>query len=185
MTPKRRIELNLKETLPPLIESIKNGDSSAREELAVLLLPYIKLLVRKYEKVIDDDIESLSGWITTRIITKIDSIDTKKSIVGYIAKCAINYCIDLCRKYNRSLRKTTKNFDQLTYEEFYNNLQSSTIEEGLVESFITENFTSTDAQIVSLYYVQNKTLSEISIVTGQPEEIIQETVTLAREYICQ
>lgn len=184
MSPKKKLEARLKEQLPSLITDIRNGDSSKREELAVLLLPYVKLLTRKYQQILNDSLNSLAGWIVARIISKIENIDLSKSPIGYIARSSINYCIDMCRKRNKSIEKTAKSFDKLSYDELYTNSQNSYIEDiDSIKFYLEQTFTPSDAKIVGLFYLENKTPSEISAVTGQPLNEVQETIDLAREFV--
>jgi hypothetical protein len=59
MTTKKKLEDKLKASLPSLLKKYQDGDSTVKEEIAVLLLPYVRLLVNKYKRTIDDDAESL------------------------------------------------------------------------------------------------------------------------------
>ncbi len=180
MTTKKKLEEKLKASLPSLIKKYQDGDSSIKEEIAVLLLPYIRLLVNKYKRTIDDDAESLSGYIVTRIINKAISIDLKKSIIGYICRSTINYCIDMHRKYVRSPNKK-----KISYEQYkpYDTEQATQLDISNLQFLLDSSFTKSDATILGMYYLQGKDLNEISTVTGQPVDEIQETIQLAKEYI--
>jgi DNA-directed RNA polymerase specialized sigma24 family protein len=180
MTAKKKLEDKLKASLPSLIKKYQSGDSSVKEEIAVLLLPYVRLLVNKYKRTIDDNPDSLAGFIVARIISKCPNIDLTKSIVGYICRSTINYCIDMHRKFVRSL-----NSKKVSYEEFkpYDTHTNTETEISTLQFILDSNFNKQDASILGMYYLQGKNYKEISTATGQSIEDLQEIISLANEYI--
>jgi DNA-directed RNA polymerase specialized sigma24 family protein len=180
MTTKKKLEDKLKASLPSLLKKYQDGDSTVKEEIAVLLLPYVRLLVNKYKRTIDDDAESLSGYIVTRIINKAINIDLKKSIIGYICRSTINYCIDMHRKFVRSPNKK-----KISYEQYkpYDSQEHNYIDLSNLQFLLDCNFTKSDAQVLGMFYLQGKDYKEISTVTGQSITEVQEIIQLAKEYI--
>lgn len=181
MTLKPKLEKKLRKQLPDLIKRIKDGEPSAKEEFAILLLPYFKLLLSKYKRVIDDDIESLSGLVITRLIQKIDTIDLDKPIVGFMARAAINGAIDDYRKINKK-----KKINQLVYDgchEYFVKSSDNFTEytEDQIKDFLRNTFTESDTEIVTLYYVNSKSFLEISELTGQEVREVQEVIHYAKE----
>lgn len=183
---KKRLEKKIKGKLVPLIEKLQGGDMSVRDEFAELLMPYIKLLVNKYNRSIDDEVESFSGLIITNLIKKIDYIDLEKSVLGFISRTAINKCIDAYRStvtkskkpLLRGLKDIDLHLDAVSVE--YSPGVDHCSEESL-QGVLDEMFTPRDAQILGLYHLHNKTFEEIASITGEPPSEIEETIELATD----
>lgn len=173
MSNKKILEKLLKEKLPTIIQRIKDGDSSAKEEFSVLLLPYIKLLILKFIPSLDitEDPGSLAGLIICKIINKIEKIDMNASFLGYICTLVNNQCIDEIRKKNAGHRPKTIRLADDIWNKILPYQQESSI-----DFYINDLFNKEDANIISLYYLHSKSFEEISTITGQPVEQIKETI---------
>lgn len=175
MTNMNSMQVQLNAVLPELIKDIRNGSSSAREEFAVYLLPFVKLIIDKYKATIDDDPESLAGLIITNLLINLDKIDLSKSVLGYISTTVNNKCIDLHRKTKR----IATHYNPVSYDKQYLPApdQGATNSEEL-QFWIDSNFSINDAEIINLYYIQNKSFDQIASITGQPVAEIKETISL-------
>lgn len=180
MNQKLKLQEKINKDLPDLIKKYIGGDSSVEDEIAVLLLPYVRLIINKYKNSINDDLDSLAGIITTRIIKKIHNIDLNKSFIGYISRSTINYCIDIYRKFKRTPEKKV-----ISYEDYasYDVDTSSSFDVDSIKELLHERFSREDARILSYYYIEGLAIDQISSLTGQSHNSIQETVTLAQEFI--
>lgn len=178
---KKKLEQALKLSLPPLIKALQDGDSSKKEEFAVLLFPYIKILVRKFSRSLEEDPSSIAGEVIVKLITKIKLIDLNKSVLGFIARTSINYCIDALNSKKVKMKGHINRGEKPLYgliedSDIYSNLSDENI-----DFYIASNFSEVDAQIVALYFIDQKSLSEISAITGQSEQVISETIELLGE----
>lgn len=181
LTKKKRLETILKEKLPEVIKAIQNGDSSKTEEFAVLLMPYINLVIYKFSKFLDDDITCITSEIIMKLITKINTIDLSKSVVGFIARSAINHCIDTVSKNKNRLQGHVNRGELPLYKLCYEESGMSNLDSTGIDFYIENNFTEDDAQVVALYFIDQKSLSEISSITGHSEKHITETIQLLGE----
>lgn len=182
MKKKQQLEQELKQRLPDLITKLKNGDSSVKEEFAILLLPYVTLLCKKFAKFIEDEALSLAGIIITRLINKVEKIDLSKSVIGFIARTTINYCIDRNRYKNFKCRKKTQlGSDPLNKIWVDNGTYFANYNSENIDTYLEDSFSEIDAQIISLYFVDSKSFKEISAITGQPEKDVMETVSILQQ----
>lgn len=178
---KKQLQRKLEPILPRLIERVKSGDSSAREELAAVLLPYVKVVIGKYQ-VSGDTNESLAGWIVAKLLNNIQKIDTSKSLLGFIATLARNEAIDRIRYENSAVRKLSKE-DLTDYSSYA--ASKPNIPDTEIRFLIESCFSPLDSEIVSSFHLDNKTIQEISAATGEPEDYIVETLNGASEYLEQ
>jgi hypothetical protein len=173
---KKKLEEDIRIALPALVKRFQGGDSSAKEDIAILLLPYVEFIVNKYKDSIKDHPKSMAGWITTRIINRLDKIDMQKSFVGFICRSTINYCIDRYRTVRRKKYKTVEYLPNKNYDLSFNSVN----DEESIRFYLEGVFTKNDAEVLDLYYLQNKTFHEISCITGYPELEIKETIELVK-----
>jgi|JI102314A2RNA_FD_contig_121_261299_length_9449_multi_4_in_0_out_0_13 DNA-directed RNA polymerase specialized sigma24 family protein len=173
MSNKKLLEDKIKKELPDIVKKIKDGDSSAKEDFSVLLLPYIRFLIKKFANSLDkaEELDSLANLITVRLLyLKLDKIDMSKSFVGYICRTVNNYCIDEIIKTTRKKRKA-----KLVSEVYLNNVGVS--EPQFSPEFeIQSSFTKEDSEIIELFFLQDKTYKEISVLTGRPITQIKSTI---------
>lgn len=180
----KKLQEDIKTKAPGLIKKLQEGDSSVTDEFALLLLPFIRSVVYKYKNTLDDDIDSVAGTIITRIISKIDYIDLSKSVIGFLSRSASNYCIDIYRKQvkltaKRGTRKvlhdnivaTGYNFD-VPY--------LSDLNEDTIRNAIFDMFCPSDATILSMYHIDNKSIQEIATLTGNTSSYVEETLELCK-----
>ena len=119
-----------------------------------------------------------------KLISKIDTIDLEKSVLGFITRSAINQAIDQHRKY-----KANKVNDSVPYQAFmeYDITQElsgmSTDSEYNAEAILNDHLHKEDADIVAMYYLQNKTLQDIADLTGYKVSTIQQTLDYAERHI--
>lgn len=173
MSKKKLLEQQLKKDLPDIVKRIKDGDSDAKEEFSVLLFPYIRLLILRYISSLDimEEVDSLANLILTRILfLKLDKLDMSKSFVGYICRTVNNYCIDEIIKTTRKKRKAKRVSDTC--------LNNVGIREPIVspEFEISSTFNEEDSQVIDMYFLQDRTYKEISILTGKPVTQIKDTI---------
>jgi len=181
---KAKLEKELKSALPKIIIKIQEGDVAAQNEFATLLLPYISSLIAKYKNTIDDVIQSLAGRIIMKLLSKVDTIDTTKSVMGFITRTAINRAIDEHRKFKVNRLNNTVEYQAFRdYDTSYqmSGVCADSIEN--VESVLKEHLCDEDAGIVSLYYLHNKSLQDIADSTGYRIKDIQHTLDYARRNI--
>lgn len=181
---KTKPDEELKSALPELINRIQTGDTQAREELAVLLFPYICTLITKYKNTIDDDIDSLAGQIIIKLLNKVDTIDTTKSVIGFVTRTAINTAIDAHRRYKANKIHNTIEYQAFRdYDTSYelSGLSVDSLENA--ESILKDYLSTDDAEVVSLYYLHGKSLEQISEDTGFRVEDIQHTLDYAERNI--
>lgn len=182
MKKKQQLEQELKDKLPDLITKLKNGDSSVKEEFAILLLPYVTLLCKKFAKFIEDEAMSLAGIVITRLINKIEKVDLSKSVLGFIARSTINYCIDRNRYKNFKCRKKDNlGEDALRKIGVGSGAYFSNYDNESIETYLEDSFNELDSQIISLYFIDSRSPQEISAITGQPEKEIMETVSILQQ----
>ncbi len=180
LSKRKKLEQELKVSLPPLIDKIKNGDSSAKEELTVLILPYIRIVINKFAKSLET-LDSLAGWIAFRIVSKAHKIDTTKSVIGYVVRSATNYCLDQL-KYNSAKKRVpdqTKLLNVITYSSVGN--QSETLPDT-IKFLIESSFNEVDSKIL-ISYINGVSIPDISVLSGQPEDYVIETVQTAGDYL--
>ena len=175
---RKKLERELKEALPPIIEKLKNSESSLKEELAVLLLPYVKVVIKKFQKSIES-VDSLAGWITFRIISKVHKIDSSKSILGYIVSSATNYCLDQVRHSSRKKRLPAAAYVGI---EYVKDIQSVSPTSDSIRFLIESSFNESDSEIL-ISYIEGLTIPQISVLTGQSEDYVLETVQTASNYL--
>ncbi len=177
---KLKLEADIRSALLVLVTKYRNGDTSVREDIAVLLLPYVKLIVTKYKSSIKDDPLSMAGWIITKLLNKIDKIDMTKSYVGFICRMAINECIDTYRGLSRKKSVKVVNTTKTSWNTDTSYTPASYSED--VEFYLEDIFNPADLEVISMYHIQNKTFKEISVITGQSELQIKETLALAEQF---
>tara|TARA_R110002074_G_scaffold402324_1_gene607108 strand:- start:170594 stop:171160 length:567 start_codon:yes stop_codon:yes gene_type:complete len=178
------LDKKVKEALPSIISKVQGGDAEARNEFAVLLLPYIKKLIAKYRPTLDDEVESLSGAIIMKLLDKIHTIDLSKSPIGFITRTAINAAIDQHRKYKVNKVHNTVEYQAFRdYDTSYHvsGMCTDTVEgaENLLKDFLCED----DAEIVSKFYLHNMSLEDIAQETGYEIKDIEHTIDYARRNI--
>lgn len=181
---KTKLEKQLKSELPEIVTRIQGGDVDAQNEFATILLPYIRSLISKYKNTIDDDVESLAGQIIMKLLSKIDTIDTSKSVIGFITRAAINKAIDEHRKYKANKIHNTVEYQafrdyDVTYQ--LSGMSVDTLEDA--ESILKDHLCSEDAEVVSMFYLHDKTLEDIANITGYEIRDIQHTIDHARRNI--
>jgi RNA polymerase sigma factor (sigma-70 family) len=164
---KKKLEEKLKVDLPPIIKKIISGDSSAKEEFAEILLPYVELLIWRYKGSIDEIPTSLAGLLVCRFLERLDKFDLSKSVLGYICTSVNNYCIDLYRK-KRSRDNRIKNSQYKPKVDYYDTLS--------IDTSLKDVFTEEDYNIISMFHIDNKTQKEISDLTGYPIQRVKETL---------
>lgn len=164
---KKKLEEKLKKELPPVIKKIVSGDSSAKEEFAEILLPYVELLIWRYKASIDEEPDSLANLLVCRFLQRLDKFDLSKSILGYICTSVNNYCVDIYRK-KKSREKRIKNSEYKPSNKYYDTLS--------IETSLRDSFNEEDYMMVSLYFIDNKTHKEISDLTGYPLNRVKETL---------
>lgn len=181
---KTRLEKQLKSELPEIVTRIQGGDVEARNEFATLLLPYIKSLLSKYKNTIDDDVESLAGQIIMKLLNKIHTIDTSKSVIGFVTRTAINRAIDEHRRYKANKVHNTVEYQAFRDYDVSYQLSGMSVDsvEG-AESILRDHLCEEDADVVSMFYLQDKTLQDIADITGYEIKDIQHTIDYARRNI--
>lgn len=179
MTSKKILEEELKKTLPPVIQKLKSGDSSAQDEFAVLVLPYIKILLITFGKQIEYP-DSTAGWVVMKLLRNIKNIDATKSVVGFITTTTNNYCIDICRE---NKRKAKGNLVYIDTDILADNEKISEQPTNTGDFIIDHNFTTLDADIIKMYYLENKTTKDISSSTGETERYINEVISTFKSYL--
>jgi RNA polymerase sigma factor (sigma-70 family) len=193
MTTRQKMVEELKSKLPPLISSIQSGDRSLDNEFAKLLLPYIRRVVYKYKETIDENINGLADYIVVKLLSKINDIDLNKPVLSYITRTAINQAIDQHRKYTSNKSNCTVLFNeqavelnaQSTYNgskaifnstdtvEYTHKDQSATLSGYSVNSLdnfepiLNEYLCKEEVDLIQMYYLDNKTTSEIASITGK------------------
>lgn len=168
-TLKKQLEKNLNEKLPDLIKKLQSGDSSVQDEFAVLVLPYIKLLITTYGKTIECP-ESEAGWVTMKLLNKINNLDLNKPIVGYITTTTNNYCIDTYRAQRR--KKRTRGIAENT---------ATTTIEYTPEFYIDNNYSPDQSEILKYFYVDNLDIKNIAELTGETRKYVQSVVNDFKE----
>ena len=171
MTKRRALQDSLKAALPGLINRIRSGDLPAKEEFAVILLPFVTLLVNKYRHTIDDEVESVAGLVITKLLNGLDKINLEKSVLGYVVTTTNNYCIDR----HRRTKRISKQYKPIEMIDKYTSIEDNN---STPEFLIDSHFCETDAEVLGMYYIKGMSLEEISIQTGSPIAELQETITL-------
>lgn len=179
MSTRKTLEAKLKSELPSLIDKIKSGDASSKEDFAILVFPYVKrVLIDRINKEgrheVMSEIPSMAGWITTKVLRSVDRIDIKNSIVGYIATTAVNYYIDVYYKSSMKFRSNTHS--QLDLD-----LLPSNIGDPLnpsIDFFISGD----EEQDILLYYMDGLSIEEIEAKTGASISLIEEVIETTNDY---
>lgn len=166
---KKELEELIKKELPDIIKQIRNGDGLAKDRFAILVIPYISFLIRRYKKSINDDLGSTANWIAFKLISAIDKFNLDKPVVGYITTATNNYCLDMIKANNR-LKRSAK-------------LQP--LNENIIMTKklnpIDKLFSDEDNEIY-LSYVDGYSIYEIAASTGTPVVEVERIIQTANEY---
>jgi len=181
---KAELDKHIKSELPAIITRVQAGEVAAREEFAILLLPYLRYLLSRYKNTIDDDIDSLANKVIMKLLNKIHTIDVSKSPIGFISRATTNAAIDAHRKYKANKIHNTVEYQAFRDYDVSHSLSGMSVDtvegaENLLKDFLCED----DAEVVSKYYLHNMSLEDIAEDTGFSVEDIQHTIDYAKTNI--
>ena len=177
----KQVRKGIKEQLPGLISAIQSGDIEAQEEFSKLLLPYLKAVLYRYRATIDDDVESLAGFIITKLINGIHDIDMGRSPMSYIDTITNNQAIDQHRKYTRNKANNTVEYVANTP---YDSMEELSGYSGGVRSareLIYDTLDPMSADFFSMHCIDNVPVREIADMSGVSPSEINKIIAHAKE----
>lgn len=151
--------------LKEIIKRFKNGDDAAFEELYKGTVRYIYSIVYAY-LLSKEDAEDVvqNTYLKTYALRK--RIDDEKSLMAYMKRIAINYAFKMMRK-----RQTLKIAEPVSNDPEV----KETAEEVL------KNLEPQERLIMTLFYMDNASIKEICLLTGEKEGTIKSKLSRARD----
>ena len=151
--------------LKEIIKRFKNGDDAAFEELHKGTVRYIYSIVYAY-LLSKEDAEDVvqNTYLKTYALRK--RIDDEKSLMAYMKRIAINYAFKMMRK-----RQTLKIAEPVSNDPEV----KETAEEVL------KNLEPQERLIMTLFYMDNASIKEICLLTGEKEGTIKSKLSRARD----
>jgi len=182
MTSRKEVVDFLKSELPDVITDIKNGSYEAKNTFTTLLFPYVKSVVYKYRNTIDEDLDGLVNFIIAKLIYNINDIDLDKPIMSYITRTAINQAIDQHRKYTNNKANDTIEYQAFRDYDTLENLTGINISDiHDIKSSLSNYLDKEQVSLIELFYIENKTTSEIAHLTGNSLNYTTKAIKNARE----
>ena len=80
-----------------MVNRIKAGDASAKEEFVLCISPHLRKIGSKL-RISANELQSSADWVLTKVINNIHKLDDQKNILNYIVNSVRNFCIDEYRK---------------------------------------------------------------------------------------
>ncbi len=155
------MELDLQE----IIKRFKNGNDSAFEELYRGTVKYIYSIVYAY-LLSKEDTEDVIQNTYLKIYAVRKRLDDEKSLLAYMKRIAINYAFKAMKK--RPILKMS--------EPLPNNPDvKETMEEAL------KNLEPKERLIMTLFYMDDASIKEISFLTNEKEGTIKSKLSRARD----
>lgn len=182
MTSRKEMVESLKAKLPDIILDIRTGNESAKDDFATLLSPYIRSVVYKYKNTIDEDLDGLVNYIIAKLIYNINDIDLDKPVMSYITRTAINQAIDQHRKYTNNKANDTieyQAFRDYDTSEYLTGIDISSLED--IKSSLGTYLEKDQVDLIDLFYLQNKSTSEIAELTGNSLNYTTKAIKNARQ----
>jgi len=151
--------------LKEIIKRFKNGDDAAFEELYKETVRYIYSIVYAY-LLSKEDAEDVVQNTYLKIYALRKRIDDEKSLMAYMKRIAINYAFKMMRK-----RQTLKIAEPVSNDPEV----KETAEEVL------KNLEPQERLIMTLFYMDNASIKEICLLTGEKEGTIKSKLSRARD----
>ena len=151
--------------LKEIIKRFKNGDDAAFEELYKGTVRYIYSIVYAY-LLSKEDAEDVVQNTYLKIYALRKRIDYEKSLIAYMKRIAINYAFKMMRK-----RQTLKIAEPVSNDPEV----KETAEEVL------KNLEPQERLIMTLFYMDNASIKEICLLTGEKEGTIKSKLSRARD----
>ena len=151
--------------LKEIIKRFKNGDDAAFEELYKGTVRYIYSIVYAY-LLSKEDTEDVVQNTYLKIYALRKRIDDEKSLIAYMKRIAINYAFKMMRK-----RQTLKIAEPVSNDPEV----KETAEEVL------KNLEPQERLIMTLFYMDNASIKEICLLTGEKEGTIKSKLSRARD----
>jgi len=151
--------------LKEIIKRFKNGDDAAFEELYKGTVRYIYSIVYAY-LLSKEDAEDVVQNTYLKIYALRKRIDDEKSLMAYMKRIAINYAFKMMRK-----RQTLKIAEPVSNDPEV----KETAEEVL------KNLEPQERLIMTLFYMDNASIKEICLLTGEKEGTIKSKLSRARD----
>jgi RNA polymerase sigma-70 factor (ECF subfamily) len=151
--------------LKEIIKRFKNGDDAAFEELYKGTVRYIYSIVYAY-LLSKEDAEDVVQNTYLKIYALRKRIDDEKSLMAYMKRIAINYAFKMMRK-----RQTLKIAEPVSNDPEV----KETAEEAL------KNLEPQERLIMTLFYMDNASIKEICLLTGEKEGTIKSKLSRARD----
>ncbi|NCQ53065.1 MAG: hypothetical protein AUJ99_01175 [Caldisericum sp. CG2_30_36_11] len=151
--------------LKEIIKRFKNGDDAAFEELYKGTVRYIYSIVYAY-LLSKEDAEDVVQNTYLKIYALRKRIDDEKSLIAYMKRIAINYAFKMMRK-----RQTLKIAEPVSNDPEV----KETAEEVL------KNLEPQERLIMTLFYMDNASIKEICLLTGEKEGTIKSKLSRARD----
>jgi RNA polymerase sigma-70 factor (ECF subfamily) len=151
--------------LQEIIKRFKNGDDLAFDELYRLTVRYIYSIVYAY-LLSKEDTEDVLQNTYMKVYALRKRLDDSKSLLAYMKRIAINY------SYRALRRKHTK---KMVIRGVDDPEVKETIEESL--KMLEPN----ERLIITLFYMENDSIKEISFLTGEKEGTIKSRLSRARD----
>ena len=151
--------------LKEIIKRFKNGDDAAFEELYKGTVRYIYSIVYAY-LLSKEDAEDVVQNTYLKIYALRKRIDDEKSLMAYMKKISINYAFKMMRK-----RQTLKIAEPVSNDPEV----KETAEEVL------KNLEPQERLIMTLFYMDNASIKEICLLTGEKEGTIKSKLSRARD----
>jgi RNA polymerase sigma-70 factor (ECF subfamily) len=151
--------------LKEIIKRFKNGDDAAFEELYKGTVRYIYSIVYAY-LLSKEDAEDVVQNTYLKIYALRKRIDDEKSLMAYMKRIAINYAFKMTRK-----RQTLKIAEPVSNDPEV----KETAEEVL------KNLEPQERLIMTLFYMDNASIKEICLLTGEKEGTIKSKLSRARD----
>ena len=151
--------------LKEIIKRFKNGDDAVFEELYKGTVRYIYSIVYAY-LLSKEDAEDVVQNTYLKIYALRKRIDDEKSLIAYMKRIAINYAFKMMRK-----RQTLKIAEPVSNDPEV----KETAEEVL------KNLEPQERLIMTLFYMDNASIKEICLLTGEKEGTIKSKLSRARD----
>lgn len=169
--------------LKNLIENVKKNKEDSLNKIIKLFEKYIYMLSKDKGSYMYDEL--LEELISIILLINLD----KKNLFGYIKVCLKNYSIKLIREQNRKVEIEKlqniiffekDNIDKFNTEErieiYLNNLE-------LFNKLLPESLTEDEKMLVIEYYINHKTISELTKITSKKKSTIYMKLRLCRNMI--
>lgn len=157
--------MNVEKMLESIVPKVKEGDMEAFSTLYDLTYKYVFKIAYSIT-LSKEDAEDVVQNTYLKIFEKRKTLDHGEAIMGYLKRIAINYALKISQKKQpKFIEMEAKMHEDST---------SEIVKEAL------EKLNPKDRSVLSLFYIDNLSIKEISFILEESEESIRTRLSRAR-----